>query len=142
MLMIKKTSVAGAYIKKAPYEYEGTKFEADIKSGDKVTILNSGSVVVGQYGEQQVFSIKTRNGEKNINFNQTTINILIDELGDDSETWVGNEVNVTLKKAVIAGKKVEVAYLAPEGWEIDEYGEMARSEQINQVDPMEDEIPY
>lgn len=126
MKMVQKKSVGGVFARKAEYEYEGTSYEADIKNGDKVKILNSGDTVVGQFGEQKVFSIQTRNGEKNLTFNQRTINVLIGEFGDDSEKWVGKEVSVILKKDTIAGKKVVIAYLVTEGWGLDDYGDLVK----------------
>lgn len=128
MRMIKKTSVEGAYAKKAPYEYEGKQYEADIKNGDVVVILNEGSTVSGQFGEQQVFQIETRNGPKNITLNQSSINVLVDELGEDSKDWVGKSVQVITKKDVIAGKRVEIAYLVTAGYVLDEWGDLHKGE--------------
>ena len=125
--MIAKTSVGGAYARKAPYEYEGKSYEADIRNGDTVKILNEGTVVTGQFGEQQVFSIETRNGEKNFTMNQTTVNVLIAEFGDDSKDWIGKSVRVITKKDVVAGKKVEIAYLVSGDWALDEWGELNKA---------------
>jgi len=124
MKMNKKTSVSGVFAKKSDYEWEGTQYEADIKSGDKVTILNEGETTEGQFGTQYVFSIKTRNGDKNLTFNQSTINVLHDEFGSDSKDWVGKEVKVLMKKDVVAGRKVDIVYLVTEGWALDEYGDL------------------
>ena len=150
MKMISKKSVGGAFARKEDYEYEGTKYEADIKNGDKVNILNAGDTVAGQYGEQKVFSIQTRNGEKNITFNQRTINVLIAELGDDSEKWIGKQVSIILKKDTIAGKKVIIAYLVTEGWGLDDYGDLLKESQeksenietIEYPENEEKEIPF
>jgi hypothetical protein len=78
---------------------------------------------MGKFGEQDNFKIKTRNGEKKLALNQTTINILVEELGDESENWVGKQVKVLIVKKMIAGEKATVPYLAVDGWKIDEYGE-------------------
>jgi len=125
----KKSGISGAYAKKVDYEWEGKEYEADIKNGDKVTILNSGDTTEGKYGEQKVFSIKTRNGEKNFTFNQPTVNVLIEAFGDDSNKWIGKEVKVLTKKDVIAGKKVIITYLVTEGWSLDDYGELVKEGQ-------------
>ena len=114
------------FVRKAPYEYDGTKFEPDIKSGDIIKILDSGNIEMGQYGEQKNFKVKTRNGEKKMAFNQATINVLVEEFGEDSENFVGKDVKVILKKDVIAGKKVIIPYLVTEGWSLDEYGELVK----------------
>lgn len=126
MKMQKKESVSGVYAKKAPYDYEGKSYEADIKHGDIVTFLDGGTVVNGQYGEQHVFSIKTRNGERNVNLNQSSINVLVDEYGDESETWKGKEAKILMKKDVVAGKKVEIAYLVGKTWSLDEWGDLVK----------------
>lgn len=126
--MVKKTSVAGAYAKKEPYDYEGTHYDADIKNGDIVKVLNAGDVVSGEFGEQNVFQIMTRNGEKNATFNQSSINALIDAYGDDSEEWVGKEVKVLTKKDVVANKKVIIAYLVPTNYILNEWGELEKEE--------------
>lgn len=121
-----KTGGGVGFARKAPYEYEGVKYEADLKNGDVVRILDSGTIETGQYGEQKNFKIKTRNGEKRLAFNQATINVLVTEFGDETEEWIGNDVNVILKKDVIAGKKVVIPYLVTEGWSLDEYGELVK----------------
>jgi hypothetical protein len=128
MLMQKKVSLGGAYARKTDYDYEGNHFEADLKNGDRVVILNEGAIAVGQYGEQQVFKIETRNGEKNLTLNQTTINILVDEFGEDSNKWIGKEVIVFLVKKVIAGKKSIIVYLATKDYSLDEYGELEKGD--------------
>lgn len=98
----KKVSV-GAFAKKG----------VDVKNGDTVTIANEGKKVQGQFGEQDVFLIKLSNGEeKNVNVNQTSINGLIDAYGEDSTHWIGKNVKVWLIKSNVAGKFVDVLYIA------------------------------
>lgn len=137
MLMDKVVKVGGAFARKAPYEYEGSKYDADIKQGDVVKIMNAGAVVTGQYGDQHVFSIQTRNGEKNITFNQKTINVLVDEFGKDSVKWVGQEVTVLIHKTLIAGKKCTVAYLVTPAYSLDEYGELVKGPTVGNTN-----VPY
>src|SRR3990167_9015382 len=103
------------FVRKEPYEYNGVKYEADLKNGDIVKILDAGELETGQFGEQKNFKIKTRNGEKKLAFNQET------------ENWIGKDVKVILKKDTIAGKKVAIPYLVVDGWELDEYGELVKS---------------
>lgn len=114
------------YARKEAYEYDGTKYEADLKIGDIVTILDSGETEVGNFGEQTVFKIKTRNGDKKLTFNQATINVLVSELGGETEQWVNKQVKVLLSKKVIANKRCIVPYLVTEGWELDEFGELVK----------------
>ena len=114
------------YARKEDYEYDGIKYEADLKTNDIVKILDSGKVEQGNFGEQTVFKIKTRNGDKKLSFNQNTINVLVQEFGDDTEQWINKDVKVLLQKKVIAGKKCIVPYLVTEGWGFDEYGELIK----------------
>lgn len=132
--MLKIVKIGGAYARKADYEYEGKKYEADLKNGDVVKILNEGAVVAGQFGDQQVFSIETRNGEKNVTLNQRSINAIIDSMGDDSKKWVGQKVNVLVTKAMVAGKKCIIAYLVPAGYEIDDFGDLIKTGSDNAPD--------
>jgi hypothetical protein len=126
MKVAKKTSVGGAFARKEPYNYEGTDYEADIQNGDTVKILNKGEMVSGEYGDQFVFSIETRNGEKNANFNQSSINVLIDDFGEETEDWVGKEVTVLTKKGMFGGKKSIACYFVTEGWVLDDFGDLVK----------------
>ncbi len=108
-------------------EGEFAKKGEDIKDGDIVTIKSEGEYIEGQFGQQFVIKIETRNGEKNVNFNQATLNILHDEFGDDTTEWIGKEVIIRAKKDTIAGKKVEIYYFVTEDWEFDEYRELIKS---------------
>lgn len=123
-MITKATSDGVGYASKTDYEYEGKTYEADLKNGDKVTVLNDGTIEQGQFGDQHYFKVKTRNGEKKAPFNQSSINILVPVLGKNSEDWIGKEVNVLTKKTVIAGKKVIVAYFVTEGWYLDDFGDL------------------
>lgn len=143
MKVYKKVSSGVAFVRKEAYDYDGVQYDADIKNGDIVTILDSGTIEMGQFGEQSNFKIKTRNGEKKIALNQRTLNVLIEDFGDETEKWVGEDVKVLLKKDVIAGKKVIIPYLITEGWSIDEYGELVKdgSVQIDADNVNQDDIP-
>lgn len=132
--MLKKTSVAGAFARKEEYSYEGKTYSADIQNGDTVTILNKGDIISGEFGEQYVFSIKTRNGDKNVALNQTSINALIDALGDESEQWAGAEVKVSTKKDTVAGKRAIIAYFHPTSYALNEWGDLEKVEHESSVD--------
>lgn len=125
-MITKATSDGIGYASKTDYEYEGKNYEADIQHGDKVTILNEGSIEPSQFGDQHYFKIQTRNGEKKTPFNQSSINTLVPAFGDESEAWVGKEVNVLIKKTVIGGKKAMPAYFVPEGWYLDDFGDLVK----------------
>jgi len=115
------------FAKKEDYEYEGTKYEADIKNGDKITILNEGVDEVNQWGNTVYnFKVKTRNGDKKLGFNQKSINVLIESFGDDTTKWIGKDVNVILHKTIIGGERKVVAYIVTDGWSLDEYGDLVK----------------
>jgi len=135
-MITRATSDGIGYASKSDYEYEGKSYEADIKNNDRVTILNEGVIEQGQFGDQHYFKIKTRNGEKKAPFNQSSINVLVPALGKNSEDWVGKEVVVLTKKTVIANKKVTVAYFAPIGFYLDEYGELTDDTPDEKVAPI------
>lgn len=122
---------------------EFAKKGEDIKNGDTVKILGEGTWTEGQYGQQFVIKIETKNGEKNVNFNQTTINILHDEFGDDTANWIGKEVVIRMKKDTVAGKKVDIYYFVTPDWDFDEYRELMKvNNEGSQPEPpaSEDEI--
>lgn len=124
MKLVKKVSVGGEFAKK------GT----DVLDGDLIKINNEGDLVEGEYGEQLVLKVQTRNGEKNASLNQTSQNNLIDAFGDETSNWVGKEIKVHLIKAMVSGKMREVMYLAHPEWEMDDEGKFAPKPGINPED--------
>ena len=109
---------------------EYAKKGEDIKNGDVIKILNEGTWIEGQFGQQLVVKVNTRNGEKNVNFNQTTINILHDEFGADTAKWIGKEVIIRAKKDTVAGRKVEIYYFVTPDWDFDEYRELTKKNNL------------
>ena len=81
MKVQKKISIQGEWIDKSK----------DVKDQDIIKILNEGETIPGDYGDREVFKVETKNGEKLLSFNQTTINNLIDAWGDETEKWIGKE---------------------------------------------------
>ena len=128
------------FAKKEDYEYQGEQFDADIKDGDTIKILDSGVVEQGKFGEQKNFKVETRNGIKKLTINQPSENVLVAELGDDSEKWVGKEVSVLFKKDVIGGRKVLITYLIVGDWKLDEYGELVKEGGTEPVEKEADEV--
>lgn len=122
MIMQKKVSMGMAFARKKAYEYEGKKYEADVKDGDIVTVLDEGQVIIGQYGEQHVFKVKTRNGEKALTLNQKSINNLVDSFGEDSNGWINKDVKAWVLKAMVSGKLSLIVYLSHPDAEMDEEG--------------------
>ncbi len=125
--MILNKKIGGLpYARKTDYEYDGTKFEADLKNGDICILLNGGVVEAGKFSEQTNFNIQTRNGDKKLSINQSSLNVLIDEFGPDTEKWIGKDVKILLQKGVFAGKKGIATYVVTNGWSLDEYGELTK----------------
>lgn len=134
----KKVSDGLGFAQKTDYEFEKVKYEADLKDGDKIVLLNAGIPEEGNYGMQTNFKIKTRNGEKKTSFNQHTLNALIEDFGEDGDKWIGKELNVLLQKTVIGGKKCIVAYFVTDGWKLDDYGELTKLGQAGEKATRED----
>jgi hypothetical protein len=117
MKVTKKTSVGG----------EWAKAGENIKDGDKIKLLNGGEIVAGEYGDRHVFKILTRSKEElNLSLNQTSLNNLIDAFGDETETWGGKVVNVFVLRVMVSGKLRNVAYIAADGYSIDDDGRFHR----------------
>lgn len=98
----------------------------DVQNGDIVVI--SGDVVerdnrFNPEEKQKNIKLRTRNGDRYMNLNQTSINILIKEYNSkETADWVGRKVKVILKPDIVAGKRVLIGYLVGLTWELDEYG--------------------
>ncbi len=133
MQLTKIIKTSGAFARKEDYEYEGVQYKADIQNGDKVTIMDEGTEVTGQFGDQTVFVIKTRNGDKNYPLNQGSINILVDAFGGDTTQWIGKEVKVLTKKGVFAGKKGIASYLVTDEYSLDDFGELVKGTPVADV---------
>ena len=100
MYYTKKVSV-GQFLKKGE----------DYKANDVVEIAREGKAIEGDYGIRQVFLIKLADGrEGNVNFNQTTINNLVDGFGNDSVKWIGKKVKVEAVLSNVQGKMIKVYY--------------------------------
>lgn len=98
----------------------------DIKDGDLIKILDHGQVVTGDYGDRMVFKVQTRNGEKNLSFNQKTMNNLIDAFGDDTDNWPNKDVKVFMVKAMVSGKFQNIVYLAHPDWVMNDDGSFSK----------------
>jgi len=126
----KKVSV-GAFLKKG----------IDFKDGDLIEIMNEGKKVVGQYGEQDVFVIKTEKGaEGNITFNQTSINNMIDAYGGESSEWIGKKAKVFGIMSNVQGKMTKVYYFAHPLAEIGDTGDFVIPGK--EKDDADEDIPF
>jgi len=137
MSLYKKRVSVGSFLKSGE----------DFKDSDIITIANEGKQIEGTYGIQDVFLVKLANKEEgNVNFNQTTINGLIDAYGKDSIKWVGKEVKVIKIKQNVSGKFKDCYYFAHPDAEFTEDGicmptDVKQTEEIPVVeDPEEDDI--
>jgi hypothetical protein len=130
MKVAKRVSLGGQF----------AKIKEDIHAGDVVNILDGGQVVAGDYGDRHCFKIQTKNGERVLSFNQTTMNYLIDAFGDETTGWVGKDVKVWLVKSNIQGKMRDVVYLTALDWIEGPDGFYPPSVKTGEVDP--NEIPF
>ena len=93
----------------------------DFKEGDVLTILNEGAPVEGKFGTQHVFKMRMVNGEeKNLPFNQTSINKMIDVFGKESKTWIGKKVKVWMITQNVSGEFKKVVYLTAPNQSLEE----------------------
>lgn len=103
------------------------KKKEDINQGDVVEIMEQAQERPDRFNpgqSQTVVKIKTKNGARYMNLNQKSVNALIDEFkSNDDSTWIGKKGKILLNPTTIGGKKVIVAYLVGQAWELDEYGE-------------------
>lgn len=112
MRYVKKVSV-GQFLKKGE----------DIKDGDVLTIANEGKQTEGEFGLQDIFLVKTKDGkEGNVNFNRTSLNGIIDAYGEDSVTWIGKPIKAMKVKQNVAGKFIDVWYFAHPDADLTENG--------------------
>lgn len=110
-MIYKKRESMGNFLKKG----------VDFKENDMIEIASEGKQIEGQYGMQDVFLIKTSKGvEGNANFNQTTINNLIDAFGEDSVKWIGKKVRVWGILSNVQGKMRKVYYFLHPDTELNE----------------------
>lgn len=128
MATYKKRESIGNFLKK------GT----DFKENDLIEIANEGQQQEGKYGTQDIFLIKTAEGtEGNVNFNQTTINNLIDGFGEDSINWIGKQVKVWAILSNVQGKMIKVYYFLHPDSELSEDGQFL----IPGKDAQKEDIP-
>jgi hypothetical protein len=102
--------------KKVSMQGDWVKVNEDITDESLITILDGGKEVDGDYGKRLVFSVKTKNGDKIMTFNQTSLNNLVDAYGDDSMGWAGQMAKVYIVKQKVGDKLKNVAYLCGSNW--------------------------
>jgi len=112
----------------------------DFKNGDTLQVANEGKKVEGQFGTQDVFLVKLPSGEeKNVSFNQTTMNGFIDAYGEESKLWIGKDIKAHIIKQNVSGKFIDVAYFSHPDAELTESG-FLMSGTDKEINP--DEVPF
>ena len=95
---------------------EWGKPDEHVQDGEIVTILDAGQIIEGDYGPRNVFMMKTRLGRYGFAVNQTSVNNLVEFLGDDSEQWVNKQVKACITTQKVAEKMRRVIYFVhPDG---------------------------
>jgi len=111
MKYTKKEGVSGAWLK-----------ADDVEDGTLIKIVSETNPVPGQYGDQDVCKVrvKGKEGTFNLSLNRTTIHALIDAFGEDSASWVDIPLSTHKEKMTVSGRRVNVLYLIPAGYELGE----------------------
>jgi hypothetical protein len=79
-----------------------------------------GQLKVQNVGELFIDGLPTPEKPYTINLNATTLEGLIDAFGEDSKDWMKEVLTVQKEKTIIGGKRVEVIYLIPDGYQLHE----------------------
>ena len=113
MIYKKKVSI-GQFLKKGE----------DFKDGDLVEIANEGKQIEGNFGTQDVFLVKLKDGrEGNVSLNTTSMNNMIDAFGEDSKNWIGKKAKVWAILSNVQGKMIKVYYFSHPEAALSEDGE-------------------
>lgn len=85
----------------------------DYKDGDILQILSEGVLDdSGDFGPKMVFQVRMPNEEsKNMNFNKTSMNFLIDAYGEETLEWKGKDAKVWVVKQMVGNKMTNVTYI-------------------------------
>ncbi len=126
------------------------KAGTDIKDGERIQIKDAGQVLEGKFGEQFVFRVLTKKKEElNIAFNKTSRNNLARGYGQETDNWVDKVAKCYVVKQMVGDKLTTVLYLVPDGWEMNDDGEVSNpneepnnDEMIKENNPFGDNIPF
>jgi len=114
-------------IKRESMQGDWAKIGEDIVDGGSIVILNEGKEIEGEFGTRIVFKVKTKNGEKNMTFNQTSLNNLVDAYGDDSVKWINQIAKTYVVKQRVKDKLTNVAYICGAEWKMLDDGTFLKS---------------
>lgn len=121
---------------------EFAKINEDIKDGDLIKIANEGQIISGDYGDRHVFKVETRNGEKNLSFNQSSMNNLVDAYGGETVSWIGKNAKAYVIKQNVGGALKSVCYLVGEGWTMADDGKVSKDYDPATGDPRPEDIKF
>lgn len=139
----KSSAVDGAWVK-----------ASEVKSGTTFKITGEVKPVEGEYGVQDVGKVvfKGESDEKNLRFNKTSLNAMIDAFGNESKEWVNQVLTAVTEKALVGGKRVTILYAIPEGYELSDGadrveiikvdGESRPEVDDDEIPVVDDEIPF
>lgn len=101
---------------------EFAKVNVDFRDGDSLVIKDEGQIINGDFGDRHVFKVLTKNGDRNLSFNQTSLNNLVDAYGEDTRNWIGKKMTAFVIKQMVGEGLKNVCYLAGEGWTMTDEG--------------------
>ena len=112
------------------------KAGVNVQNGDKVRLLTEGkldkmSSPDGKVKDVWRFDLQLSDGDtKSYTMNNTTIDNLTTEWGDDSSNWVGKDLKVWVVKQLAFGKMTNVLILSPYEWKSPSLNEQEGEEEI------------
>lgn len=133
------------YTKSSPVQGGWAK-ASEITTGTLVKLVTETVPVEGEFGTQDVAKARFKGSDepKNVRLNKTTLNGLIDAFGEDSKLWINQILTAHTEKALVAGKRVTILYLVPEGYELKENSEgfMGIIKKDGETRVEKDKVPY
>ena len=115
MRYTKQIAIQGSWAKASEIESGTTAKIVSETNPQPSSFLNKDGSVKNQDVAKVLF--KGFSEPMNVSLNRTTINGLVDCMGEDSKDWMNKELNVETEKVRVAGKAVVALYLIPENYE-------------------------
>lgn len=112
MTIVHKKVSVGQFLKKGE----------DFKDGDMLEVANEGKEVQGEWGMQNLFLVKVNGKDGNVNFNQMTMNGMVDAFGEETKNWIGKQIKAWKIKQSVAGKFLDVWYFSHPDADLTENG--------------------
>ena len=111
MIIEKTNGMGGSWIDKK-----------ELQKGDIAKLTTEAKWVEGTNGKQLVAKIRIKGQleDKNTAINTPTRNALIEAFGEDSNSWIGKHLTVSVESGIFAGKRGIALYLVPQGFEVKE----------------------